>query len=100
MDTRLSVSSSNVQQTVNFETLTIPDGSLKLGNNNFTESVGYGPVKTASKVFGLVYVIHLHNVLYVLELKCNLISLSKARKKEFKAIIDDVKREQRGVEWN
>lgn len=94
------VSSSYLQQKEEFELFKTKYVSTKVGNNDFTESVRYGSVKISSAVYRQVYVIYLHNVLYVLDVVYTSISLSQALKRRFKVFIDDDKNERRGCRKN
>lgn len=81
MDIELWVNSSFVQQKDNLGMFTTKDASVKVVNNDYTKSVGWGTGKIALVDHGQIYRSQLPNVLYVTELAYNIIFLSEAWKK-------------------
>lgn len=72
----------------NFISFTKENGIVKVGNNDVIKSEGYGVVLITKIVQGNRKTIDFNNVLCAPDLMYNLISISKGRRNNFKAIID------------
>lgn len=64
---------------------------MSVRKNDVSEPIGYGVVRICSMDNGKMHNINLHRVLYSTGLAYNLISISKARKRGFKVIINNDK---------
>lgn len=72
----------------NFVSFTSERGTVKVGNDETIQSLGYGKVKVTAIVKGKKRDVVLSHVLYAPDLIYNLISMSQARRNNFRIIID------------
>lgn len=76
-------------QRENFMTFTNAEETVHIGNNDEIASLGYGTVRLKTIFKGRKSTVMLEDTLYTPDLMCNLISIFKAKRNIFKAIIDN-----------